>query len=296
MRFKSGCFLLVLSVVVGGLLAPLSAHGRFDRGDDDFKIVLLSNSADLISGGDALVEIVLPEFRSAKGLRVEVRAEGSHVDRTSRDVSNRFARRADGRVVGLVDGLALGSNILTAKLPNARRAHVRITNHPKGGPVFSGPQVQPWICMTVENGLGPAIDAQCNAPTKVEYFYRSTNPTTPGFLPYDLASPPTDVQTATTDQGVTVPFVVRRERGTLNRYVYDIAVLADPSQAVSPWQPPTAWNRKLYYLYMGGALPQHIQGQWSDVFHERALSRGFATATSSGDVFARARTRSPPPR
>ena len=37
--------------------------------------------------------------------------------------------------------------------------------------------------MTVENGLGPAIDAQCNAATKVEYFYRSTNPATPGFLP-----------------------------------------------------------------------------------------------------------------
>lgn len=244
----------------------------------------LSNRADLISGGDALVEVVLTPGTAANAVQVEL---------NKRDITQQFAMRADGRFLGLVNGLEIGKNKLIAKAKGTE-VKLEITNHPKGGPIFAGDQVQPWVCMTIENGLGPAMDAQCNAPTKVEYFYRSTNAATPGFLPYDPASPPPDVRMTTTDQGLTVPFIVRRERGTLDRYVYDIAVLADPAQSVSPWQPPRGWNRKLYYMYAGGALPQHIQGQLTFpasfgttpfVFQELPLSRGFATAFSSGNVF-----------
>jgi hypothetical protein len=222
------------------------------------------------------------EVQPAAGVRVEdirVTLNGTT------DVTSAFKLRSDGKYAGLVTGLQNGVNTISAQVFGGPSTSLTVTNHPKGGPIFSGPQRQPWICMTEQNGLGVAQDEQCNAPTKVEYFYRSTDTGTPGFLPYDPSSPPADVRTTTTDEGKTVPFIVRRERGTLNRYVYDIAVLADPSQAVSPWEPPAAWNRKLYYLYQGGALPQHIQGNPPNVFNERALSRGFATATSSGNVF-----------
>ena len=53
----------------------------------------------------------------------------------------------------------------------ATGARITLTNHPIGGPVFSGPQIQPWLCTTASNGLGPAQDAQCNAPTIYEFFY-----------------------------------------------------------------------------------------------------------------------------
>jgi hypothetical protein len=272
-------------VVAPAALARPGGGGGGKHGGLELRVV--SSDARLVSGGDALVEVRLPARARMSDLRVRLQAGWDN-----RDVTAAFARRSNGRVLGLVSGLRIGKNRLQASLSRRGdrrgrdgKARISLTNHPIGGPVFSGRQVQPWVCMTVQNGLGPAQDAQCNAPTKVEYFYRSTNPATPGFLPYDPASPPTDVRTTTTDEGVTVPFVVRRERGTVNRYVYDIAVLATPGEQTSPWRSPRGWNGKLYYLYQGGALPQHKQGAPPNVFHELALSRGFAAATSSGNVF-----------
>ena len=60
-------------------------------------------------------------------------------------------------------------------------------NHPIGGPVIAGPQVQPWVC---QNG---SADPQCNAPTTYTYEYKSS--LTGQLETYDPASPPTDVAT-----------------------------------------------------------------------------------------------------
>ena len=53
---------------------------------------------------------------------------------------------------------------------------------------------------------------------------------TNGFKPYATGITPPDLAMTTTSDGLTVPFVVRFERGTLNRGVYDIVVLFDPSK------------------------------------------------------------------
>jgi hypothetical protein len=103
------------------------ASGQTQSGLD---IQVLSNRADLISGGDALVEIVLPPGFGASGLHVEV---------GNRDVTPSFALRANGRVLGVVDGLPVGASVLTATLPGAEGRRITITNHPIGGPVFAGP-------------------------------------------------------------------------------------------------------------------------------------------------------------
>ena len=108
-------------------------------------------------------------------------------------------------------------------------ASVTVTNHPNGGPVFSGPQVQPWACQA------SAADAQCNQPASYTYQYKSS--TTGQFAAYDPASPPSDVATTTTDQGRTVPFIVRVETGYQDRDQYAIAVLYDPSKPCTPWAP-----------------------------------------------------------
>jgi Tannase-like family of unknown function (DUF6351) len=276
--------LLATLVVVAGLLlagaAPSAAKSRL-------VIETLSNRADLISGGDALVEVRLPSERKADRRRPAKRKRPAkrrrarparlRVEVNGRNVTSDFAVRADGRTVGLVDGLRNGSNRVTARLGRLR-ARLTIENHPIGGPVFAGRQIQPWFCTTEANGLGEARDAQCNAPTKVSYQYKGTDGS---FRDYDPKDPPSDVAETTTDEGVTVPYIVRLETGTMDRGIYQTAVLADPSKPWTPWAPQRQWNQKLYVPFGGSCAALHKQSAPGGVMDDMALSRGFAV-TSSG--------------
>src|SRR4051794_3710403 len=58
----------------------------------------LSNRPDLVAGGDVLVEVTLPSTATIDKL---------HVRLGTTDVTSAFAKRADGRVTGLVTGLAV---------------------------------------------------------------------------------------------------------------------------------------------------------------------------------------------
>jgi len=89
----------------------------------------------------------------------------------------------------------------------ATAAKLTITDHPNGGPVFSGPQLQPWHCP--DGATTRRATSRRSSPT-------STSPPTPQrrtSSPYDRANPPSDVASTTTDEGMTVPFVVRQELG-----------------------------------------------------------------------------------
>src|SRR6266511_5946041 len=217
-RAREGVAVLA-AVVVCALAAMLpsaavpAAGAKVPAAAAAMKINVLSNRADLISDGDALVRIVVPGGVDPSSVKVDV---------GGRDVTSAFAVRTDGRFLGRVEGLAVGPNVVTAKLPNRHGTRITITNYPKGGPIFSGAQIQPWLCTTDSNGLGPAQDEQCNAATTYEYFYMPS--TGAGFQPYDPANPPNDVATTTTDQGNTVPYIIRQETGTQNRGIYRIAV------------------------------------------------------------------------
>src|SRR4051794_31578103 len=265
--------LCLTGALLTALLVPASALAADDVGLD-----VLSNRADLISGGDALVAATVPDGARASELRLDV---------DGRDVTGAFSAR-NGRLEGLVTGLENGDNVLTARLPDGRGARITIVNHPIGGPVFAGPQVTPWFCRTDDEGLGKALDAQCNAPTKVEYVYRSTDPSKDGWQDYDPAHPPSDVATTKTDQGVEVPFVVRIERGTIDRSIYAIARLNDAR----------AWNHKLDVPFGGSCGPEHRQmpppnviddsgtsGQLQGTGHaEYALARGFMVASTGLNI------------
>ena len=243
-------------------------------------ISVLSNRADLISGGAALVEV-----SGADPATVRVAVDG-------RDVTGEFAMRPNGRFEARLTGLGLGPNLVTAQLPHGTRAQITIVNHPIGGPVFSGPQTHPWLCSTEQNGLGPPRDAQCDALSKVEYDYISTNPTKSGFQSYDPSNPPSDVAMTTTDQGKTVPFIVRLERGVIDRGIYEYAVLADPKQPWQPWAPQRAWNGKLFWSFGPSCAPKHIQPADSalketdlaDTSRSSVLGRGWALAVSGMTV------------
>src|SRR4051794_6080518 len=141
---------LAAALVAGALFAPGAEAAA------PIQIRTLSNRADLVSDGQALVGIALPRRARASRLKVTLGA---------RDVTRAFTHRRHGRLEGVVDGLALGPNRLVATAPDARGARLTITNHPNGGPVFSGPQLQPRFC---QKG---AVDARCNQPPAYTYLY-----------------------------------------------------------------------------------------------------------------------------
>ena len=79
----------------------------------------------------------------------------------------------------------------------------------------------------------------------------ATTPANSCFQPYVPGTTSPDlVASTTTTTGVTLPYIVRVERGTLNRGIYDIAVLFDPTKpAWTPTAPQPQWNGKLLYTF-----------------------------------------------
>jgi len=228
------------------------------------KIEVLSNRADLISGGDALVEVELPGDVDPNSVRVDV--DGS-------DVTSDFAVRPNGRYLGLVTGLKEGDNVLTARAADGRGARITLVGHDGGGPIFAGPQVQPWNCTTSSQGLGPPLDAKCNVTPVVTYQYKPVGSNS--LQAYDPANPPSNVDTTTTDSGKTVPFIVRVEKGSMDRGIYGFAALYDPSQSGQPWAQDN-WDHKVWLSFGGDCNATHTQPGSGVAASVATLGRGFA--------------------
>ena len=270
----------VTGALLALLLAPAAAEAR-----GDVTLRVLSNRADLVSGGNALLRVEVPE---------DVGADAVKVTLGDRDVTEAFTLRESGQITGLVDGLAVGENVIEARLADGRGARLTITNHPRGGPVFAGPQVQPWVCTTELHGLGKPGDDQCNAPTKVSYLYQPEDAEHGEYEPYDPENPPDDIATTTTDEGREVPYIVRVEEGTLDRSIYKTMVLADPSKPWTGTNPQEAWNRKLFVTFAGGCGTVHLQmppNPLSDsasdggVSQPELLARGWMSTSSGLNTF-----------
>lgn len=248
-------------------------------------IRVLSNRADLISGGDVLVEVLPPQGASATDLRIDV---------DGRDVSGAFVPNADGRFLGLITNLREGTNVVSARVAGGRASQASITNHPNGGPIFSGPQLQPWTCLNAA-----ATDAQCNQPPTYSYLYKSSNPLSNGFQTYDPNNRPSDVATITTDQGVTVPFIVRIETGYQDRDQYRISALYQPDLPWNGAMPQPQFNHKLLVTHGGSCGVEFQSGEAPSVVPgaslvvpgtmiglgldavEMALGKGFAVMSTS---------------
>ncbi|MCQ8896695.1 DUF6351 family protein [Limnobacter humi] len=262
-------------------------------------ILVLSNRSDLISGGDALLEIKADDPADLQGVKVMAGTV---------DVSDRFALRSNGRYMGRVDNLPLGETRIVAKLKGGKNLLTTVVNHPNGGPVFSGPQVQPWTCTNEK-----AMNAQCDQPAEYSFKYLPANQLqhvltksdpakqefAPTFLPYDPQNPPADseIATTTTETGVTLPFIVRVERGFQNRDRYQIMSLYNPKDGWEPWKPQPQWNRKLLIHHGGnvgvtygpgnppngdisGTAPDGLEFVLGDSITV-ALGRGFVTLSTA---------------
>lgn len=271
----------------------------------DVTIKTLSNRPDMISDGDAYVEVVLPSGATFADLTVDV-------DRT--DVTSSFAARADGRVLGVVSGLKNGTSTLTATLKSINKgAKLAITNTDRGGPIFSGPQIQPWICATKAGSLATVVvpgtglsatvttrtsglsadpDAKCTAPATFTYYYEPVakvgtgctlgiTGANPCFVAYDPAARPADAQIAdfTNDRGDVVKAMLRLELGTIDRGEYQVLTYFDPAQTWTPWAPQKGWNGKLHWKFGASASGNRFQqSPGGSVFDANALAAGFMVA------------------
>ena len=102
---KTRDFEKILVVLLVTLLGPAGGVPAVEAAQEALRIAVLSNRADLISGGDALVEVVLPGEVAPRSVRVTLNGH---------DVTSAFAVRPDGRFSGLLTGLAEGSNDVQA--------------------------------------------------------------------------------------------------------------------------------------------------------------------------------------
>src|SRR5437588_9554898 len=118
----------MLLAVVAIVMAAVADAPAPARAEDRFDITVLSNRADLISGGDALIEIVLPAGVDPARVRVDV---------DGRDVTAAFGVRPNGRYIGLGTGLGERANVRTARAPDGAGAPIPTPDHPSGGPVLS---------------------------------------------------------------------------------------------------------------------------------------------------------------
>ena len=207
----------------------------------EFELITLSTLPDTVTNGDVLVAL--------RGLAAD---DTFKVSRNGADVSAAFSRQENGEVRGLVSDLRLGVNTLSATASGAagaRSATLSVKNHPISGPVISGPHQQPFICRSADVGLEP-LDANCSFATEYRWYYRSLQ--TLGFeeLTDPYAPYPSDVIMTETDDGRSVPFVVRIETAAINRGMARLSVLDDPA-ARGPEAPFTAtqWNRNVYYVF-----------------------------------------------
>jgi hypothetical protein len=293
-RSKISAGTLSLAAFATGLVLVLLAAPAMAREDDDdegntihrtrehrqigsreFDITTVSARNDLISGGDVLVRIDVAPHIALTDVAITL---------NGLDVTAAFHDQGSGHaLIGLVANLRDGDNVLEARRRGrfGPRTSLELTNHPIVGPILSGPHLMPYECRTVQSGLGNPLDADCSAATRFDWFYRASNN---AFKP--LADPtgprPADLVNTTTNDGVTVPYIVRVESGTNNRSIYRIAMLDDPHAGI-PFQPGPGWNRKLVVSFGGGCDSLYNQGvnQATNALSNNELSRGFAFAIST---------------
>ena len=240
----------------------------------------------MVTGGDVLVRVPVPAGLQPGDLVLKM---------GDADVSQHFSVSRDGDLIARLTGLQVGQASLDVLIQGRRVGGVALVNHPVSGPMFSGPHEQPFICQTTDfvlpggERLGEPLDGNCSIATRVDYVYRTSTQTGNALRPLPVdENPPPDVAMLARD-GKPVRYIVRLETGTINRAIYQIAVLHDPygDPPVDPWRTWTGWNNRLIYAFGGGCNGGwHRQGaSVGDVLNAHLIEQGYAVASSSLNVF-----------
>ena len=308
---------MVVLGVLAALAGPATAAPPFSR---EFTISVLSSDPQQVSGGDALVQIDVP--RNVPVHHVKVTRNGDDVtDRFDPGDDRTLVGLVDGLVDGtnelqvLANGQGRGrptANLTLVNHPIGGPIFSGVQQQPfvcttarasfDGRRLLGQPLVDNQdafgIPVAAEDASGnypsdgrgyPTTDAQivgwskdCAADTRIEYVYKTTGGEfrwldDPTFLPADAAS-------TTTLDGQTVPYVVRWERGTMNRFIYSVAMLAPVGEANAIAPDDSIWNGRLVLSMQGGVAIGRTQGTTSTgaMLLEPVLGLGYAVVNSTG--------------
>ena len=316
------------------LLCVPMAGMAIDLPPANVEIRTLSNRADLISSGDALVDVRLPVGVAAS--QVSLRLNGT-------DVTSMFQfQAAQGRFIGLLSGLVEGVNDvdggagrhrrraalrdLDDHQPFARRAG--LLGRAAAAVGLRAREVATSVTVTVPGTtlLGADDDpgerprrrsrrcevqrAARSSPTstsrrrsRARAAPSRTPAPTRASSPYDPASPPpsADIANFTNDRGDTVKSIIRVERGTIDRGIYErrrrSSIRRRRARATAA---ATGLERQAAVDVRRDASASPVPDTADDehVFNDDALSRGFmvASVVAHRPRHERQRHRSPPSR
>jgi hypothetical protein len=253
---------------------------------------VLSGSPDYVSGGDSRIEVSAASVEQAN---LEFWLNEKQI--------TPVLKSSGDRMEGLVTGLADGANTLEVRHAKyGKVSSIKLTNYPITGPMFSGPQQTPFVCATAALNVQPLVDAaappgypvtaangskigysrNCSIAPVITYSYRSTVDGKLKPLPSGSAKPADLAKTTLTD-GRTVDFIVRQERGSINRFLYSYAMLA-PFGEDSTKPDLSLWDGRLLYWFMGGVAIGHTQGKIDGgAMNTDILGQGYAIVSSSGN-------------
>ena len=296
--------MLLFLILSGGLLScsteePIATSAS-DVGNSDevspelnndrgIQLRAVSTKPWLVTGGDLLVEVIIDESLSRAQLSMSL--DGS-------DISDQFRETAATTLQALMTDIPEGDSTLLVEHRGAQLSEsLNLTNYPSIGPIISGPHEQPYVCQTEQfvtvagDTLGSALDSNCSIPTRVDYVYWSILDEVFKPLPLDAETlPPEDMGLITIMGQVIEPYIVRVETGTVNRAVYEIAMLHNPlngSRFLNPWNRSSNWNDKLVYTHGGGCRAGwHQQGiRTGGVMRRGLFEQGYALTSATLNVF-----------
>jgi len=266
MRSHARFLLLGLPVALtASAVATVSVRAAASTGQ--VSITTLSNRADLVSGGDVLVRVGLPSGAHASAL---------HLKLNGHDVTSAFRGQSDGNGLGLLTGLRDGANQVTATLSDGRGARLTVVNHPLGGPVFAGPQIEPWTCGNASKS------PKCYQAPTVTYTYVGVDG---GTHSYDPSNPPPSplVANTTTTDGVTVPFIYRSETGYIDRDQYSITALWQPGKKWTGWAPQKQFNHRLVITHGASCDEQYQSASAPSTTDQGIVGAGFLVMSNALD-------------
>lgn len=291
------CAAGLLAIALTGCLSGSGGSSSKNQSRPDLSLAVLSSAPDQVSGGNVLVTI------EGDPAVIEKELEQLEFWVNDQEVTPALVRTRNNQLEILIEGLELGDNQLELQHSRSGRLdQLELVNHPITGPIFSGPHQYPFVCTTVsELGIQPLVDTDgemgfpvldedgqqiglskdCSIEPVVTFLYRTTGGAYRD-LPTD-GSRPADMARTTLTDGREVDFIVRREVGTINRFIYSMATLANLGDA-----PDTAstnnWNGRLLYHFEGGVAIGHSQGRLSGrALSPEALGQGYAVIYSTGN-------------